>query len=67
MHGAQHAGNEFVNSITFGDQGHQCGDPALIVGAAAEMGEDQFLESVDLILQIHEIGDRLVTMTDRLV
>jgi hypothetical protein len=50
MHGSQHAGDKFVDSVTLLDQRHQRRDPAFVVGPTLKMGEDEFLEVVDLIL-----------------
>lgn len=60
MHSTQHASNEFVDAIAFLDQRDQRGYPALVVCAASEVGEDELLERIDLVLQRHEIGDGLV-------
>lgn len=61
MHSAQHARDELVNPIAFLHEWDQRRDPALIVGSRLEVREDQLLERIDLILQAHEIGDRLIT------
>ena len=63
MHCSQHASNELVDSIALLDQGHQCRDTAFIVSAGLEMREDQLLESINLVLQGHEIGNSLVAVT----
>jgi hypothetical protein len=63
VHSSQHASNELVNTITFLHQGHQCGDPALIVSSGLEVGKDKLLEGINLILQGHEIGDGLVAIS----
>jgi hypothetical protein len=55
MHRAQHASDELVYTIALLDQGHQRSNATFVVGAASEVGEDQLLESIDLILQSHEI------------
>lgn len=60
MHGSQHAGNEFIDAITFLYKRHQRRDAALIVGSGLEMRENKLLKGIDLILQGHEIGDCLV-------
>lgn len=62
MHGSQHAGDELVDAIALLDQGHQGRDAAFVVEAVADVGKDQFLEGVDLVLQGHEVGDGLVAL-----
>lgn len=62
MHSSQHAGNELVNTITLLDQRHQRRDSALIVGTRLEVRKDKLLETVNLILQGHEIGNSLVSI-----
>lgn len=62
MHGAKHAGNEFVDSVALGDKGHKGGYSALVITHVAEVGEDQLLELVDLVLEGHEVGDGLVAL-----
>jgi hypothetical protein len=61
VHGAQHAGDELVNSITLLDQGHQTGDLALIVQPASKVSKNELLECLDLVLKIHKVGDGLVS------
>jgi hypothetical protein len=63
VHRPQHACDEFVDAIAFLHKRNQCSDSAFIVGAASEMGKDQLLESIDLILKRHQIRYRLVTMS----
>ena len=60
MHRSQHACNKFVNAIAFLHQRYQRRDPTLIIVPIAEACENQFLESLNLILQSHQIGDGLV-------
>lgn len=62
MHGAQHASNEFVNSIALLDQRHQGSDPTLVVSNVSEVRKDQFLELLYLVLQHHQIRDGLVSL-----
>lgn len=62
MHSSEHAGDELVNTITFRYERNQSRDSALVVADAAEVGEDQLLERVDLVLQSHEVGNRLVSL-----
>jgi len=50
MHGAQHAGDELVDTIALLDQWNQGCYPALVVRAASEVREDELLEGVNLIL-----------------
>jgi uncharacterized FAD-dependent dehydrogenase len=61
VHGAQHAGGELVNGITFLNQGHESSNPALVVGRGAEVGEHELLELVNLILQVHQVRNGLVS------
>lgn len=61
VHGAEHAGDEFVNAVAFLHQWRQRGDSTFIVVGASEMRKDELLELVDLILQRHQIRDGLVT------
>ena len=61
MHSAQHAGNELVDTVTLLYETHQRGYPALIIASTLKVGEDEFLEGIDLVLEGHQIGNRLVT------
>jgi len=61
MHRPQHACDELVYAITFLHKRNQSSDSAFIVRAASEMGKDQLLESIDLILKGHQIRNCLVT------
>lgn len=61
MHGAKHAGDELVDTIALLNQWYQRSDSAFIVRTASEVGKDEFLEGVDLILEGHQVGDGLVT------
>jgi hypothetical protein len=63
VHRPQHTCDELVDAIAFLHKRNQCRDSAFIVGAASEMGKDELLESIDLILKRHEIRYRLVTMS----
>ena len=60
MHCTQHAGDEFVDTVALLDQGHKRSDPAFVVSNMSEVGEDQLLELLDLVLQRHEVRDSLV-------
>lgn len=60
MHCAEHTGNELINTIALLNQWHQRSDPTFVVRPASEVGKDEFLEGVDLILKGHEIGDGLI-------
>jgi len=62
MHGAKHARDEFVNSITFSNEWYERSHSTLVVGASSERRKDQFLKGLDLVLEVHEIGDSLVTL-----
>jgi hypothetical protein len=60
MHCTQHAGDEFVDSITLLNQRHQRRYSAFIIAAAPEMREDQLLELLYPILKHHQIRNGLV-------
>lgn len=60
MHGTEHARDEAVDAVGLLDERDEGGDAALVVGRAAEVGEDELLERVDLILERHEVRDGLV-------
>jgi hypothetical protein len=62
MHCAQHASDEFVYAIALLHQGHQSSDPTFVVDAASEVRKDEFLESIDLILKCHQVGNSLVAL-----
>ena len=53
VHGPQHARNKFVDTITLLDKRHQRRNSTLIICAASEMGEDELLKSINLVLKIH--------------
>jgi hypothetical protein len=44
------------------NQRHQRGYPALVVRSVLKVRKDQFLEGVDLVLEVHEIGDCFVAI-----
>lgn len=50
MHCSQHARNEFVDAVTFLNQGDQRRDSALVVGTTSKVGKDELLESINLVL-----------------
>lgn len=60
MHGPEHARDKLVDTITLGDERYQSRDAALVVSDAPEVGEDELLELVDLVLQVHQVGDGFV-------
>lgn len=60
VHSTQHAGNELIDTVALLDQRHQGRDATLVVTGTSEVGEDELLELLNLILQDHEIGDGLV-------
>lgn len=62
MHGAEHAGDELVDAVTLLHQRHESRYPALVVLATPEIGKDQLLECLDLVLQVHQVGNGLVTL-----
>ena len=61
MHCSQHARDKFVDTVTFLHQGDKRRDSALVVGTTSKMGKDELLESINLVLQSHEVCDRLVS------
>ena len=64
MHSAQHACNEFVDTIALLYQGHKRRYPTFVVRAASEMCKYEFLKSIDLVLKNHEVCDSLVSRSD---
>jgi hypothetical protein len=64
VHGPQHACNKFVDAITLLDKGHQGRNATLIICAASEMGQDELLKGINLVLKCHQVGDRFVTADD---
>jgi len=55
VHGPEHACDELVNAVTLLYKGHEGRDAAFVVVGASEMGEDEFLELVYLVLQCHQV------------
>lgn len=55
VHGPKHACDELVNTITLLYKGYERRDAAFVVVGASEMGEDEFLELVYLVLQCHQV------------
>lgn len=62
MHSSQHACDKLVDTIALLDQRNKSRNSALVVRASSEMGENEFLEGVDLVLKGHEIRDGLVSL-----
>lgn len=62
MHSPQHTSNKFVNTITLLHKRHQRRNPTLIIRPGQEMRKYQLLERIDLVLQVHEIVNRLITL-----
>lgn len=60
MHGAKHARNELVYTVALMHKWYKGGYTAFVVADITEMGEYEFLELFDLVLQHHEICDSLV-------
>jgi hypothetical protein len=67
MHCAQHASNKLVDTIALLHKRYQRGDSALIVSTRLEMREDQLLETINLILQSHKVGNSLVSIPSSVV
>ena len=55
VHRTHHARDEAVDPVALLDLRHECRDPALVVGGSAEVGEDELLEGVDVVLEVHEV------------
>lgn len=62
MHRSKHGSDESVDTITLLDEWYERRNPALVVRYAAEMHEDQTLEGVDAVLEIHQIGNSLISV-----
>ena len=62
MHSPQHARNELVDPITLANEGYECGDSTFVVRANVEVGEDELLEGVDFVLELHKVGDCFITI-----
>ena len=61
MHCPQHAGYELINAISLLHQRHQRSYAALVVRPTSEMGKDELLKRIDLVLKSHKIRDSFVT------
>jgi hypothetical protein len=55
VHSPKHACDELVNTVTLLYKGYERRDAAFVVVGASEMGENEFLELVYLVLQCHQI------------
>jgi hypothetical protein len=62
MHGSQHTCDESIYAIAFFNLWYESTYTTFIVGRAAKVSKDQFLEGIDLILQVHQIVDSLVAV-----
>ena len=60
VHGSQHAGCKLVDGIGFLNQRNQRSNATLIVGRRSKVGENELLELVNLVLQVHQVANRLV-------
>jgi hypothetical protein len=63
MHRPQHTRNESVDSVALLDERDEGGDSALVLSRSSEVSEDELLERVDLVLERHEVGDGLVSIS----
>lgn len=63
VHGTQHADNESVDSVTLLDLRHEGRNSTLVVRRTAEMGKDELLERVNVVLEIHQVHDRFEAAT----
>ncbi len=61
VHGAEHRGKELVDTVALLDKGAQEPRCGIVVGGASEVGKDELLKLLNLILEIHEIHDGLVS------
>jgi hypothetical protein len=57
VHGPQHADDETVNSVTLLDLRNEGRDTTFVVCGSSEVSEDEFLERVDIVLQVHQVHD----------
>lgn len=62
MHSTQHAGDEFVDAIAFLNKWDKRSNATFVVRATSEMRKDELLEGINLILQGHQIRDRLIAL-----
>ena len=67
VHGAQHAGGKLVDGIALLHQRDQRRDPALVVRRWAEVGKDQLLELIDLVLKVHQVCNGLISTSSESV
>lgn len=59
VHGAEHADDEAVDTVRLFHLRDERRDAALVVGRTAEVGKDELLERVDVVLEVHQVHDRL--------
>lgn len=59
VNGPHHVDDEFIDAVGFLDLRDQGGNATLVI-TTCEVGKDELLEAVDLILQSHEVGDGFV-------
>lgn len=62
MHCTEHACDELIDAIALLYKRHEGRNAALVVVCASEVREDQLLELVYLVLQCHQVRDRLVAL-----
>jgi hypothetical protein len=60
MHCTKHARDELVNAVAFLNERDKSSNPAFVVANVSEMGEDELLELVNLVLQNHQVANGLV-------
>jgi hypothetical protein len=60
VHSAQHARNEAVDTPALLHKRYERRDAALVVVRVLEVGKDHALERVHLVLEVHQVRDRLV-------
>ena len=61
VHGPQHACDKLVYSITLLDQRNKGRDTTLVAADVPEMRKDEFLKLLNLVLQVHQVRDCLVS------
>jgi hypothetical protein len=59
MQSSSHAGDESVNTVRLFDKRNKSRNSAFVIACLFEMGEDELLERVDLVLKRHQVVDSL--------
>lgn len=61
MHGPHHTRDETIDAVALLDQRDERGYSALVVGCSVEVSEYELLERFDLVLEIHQVRNRLIS------